>query len=141
MFLSSTTDIFAKISGKLIFKMSNHPGHLSCRKKYVAILFQIPTMMSEPNMKTTISTVIFFMAAASLFADGTNVFTDEKSRASYAIGMMLGHNWKQQGVVTDPDWVSRGLKDAQSGGATLLTLEQMQETLRQFQQALQAEVA
>jgi FKBP-type peptidyl-prolyl cis-trans isomerase FklB len=73
-----------------------------------------------------------------LLADNTNVLTDEKAKASYAIGMMLGHNWKQQSIDVDPDLVLRGLKDAQSGGATLLTPEEMQSTLREYQQTIAA---
>jgi len=81
-------------------------------------------------------------------ADGTNQLADEKSRVSYAIGMMNGHQWQQQGLDLDPDIYVRGIKDVQSGGATLMTQEQAQETLAAFgkefkakQQKLQAEKA
>ena len=40
---------------------------------------------------------------APLLADGTNVLTDDKSRLSYAIGMLTGHQWKQQNLDFDPD--------------------------------------
>ena len=90
-------------------------------------------------MKTTLLAVIFSVGiAAPLFADGSNVLSDDKSKASYAVGMMLGHNWQQQGVDVDLDLVLRGLKDEQSGGATLLTQQEMQETLKAFQQAMVA---
>jgi len=89
-------------------------------------------------MKTISLTIIFSLVAASLLADDTNTLSDDKSKASYAIGMMLGHNWQQQGIDVDLDLVLRGLKDAQSGGATLLTQEEMQNTLKEFQQSLAA---
>ncbi len=73
-----------------------------------------------------------------LLADNTNVLGDERAKASYAIGMMLGHNWKQQSIDVDPELVLRGLKDEQSGGATLLTPEEMQTTLRDYQQVIAA---
>ena len=81
-------------------------------------------------MKTTVLAVIFSLGvAAPVFADGTNVFSDEKSRVSYAIGMMLGHNWQQQGLEIDPDVAAHAIKDVQAGGATLLSQSEMQETL------------
>jgi FKBP-type peptidyl-prolyl cis-trans isomerase len=90
-------------------------------------------------MKKILLTVILCLpAAVPLFADDTNVLTDEKARASYAIGMMLGHNWQQQGIDVDLNLVMRGLKDAQSGGATLLTPQEMQTTLAGYQKTLAA---
>ena len=70
-------------------------------------------------MKTILLAVIFSGGlAAPLFADGTNVLSDDRSKTSYAIGMMLGHSWLQQGVDVDLDLVLRGLKDEQSGNPT-----------------------
>jgi FKBP-type peptidyl-prolyl cis-trans isomerase FklB len=86
-------------------------------------------------MKTTVLAVIFSVGVAgSLFADGTNILGDEKARVSYAIGMMLGHNWQQQGLDIDPDLAAHAIKDIQAGGPTLLTQAEMQETLTAFQQ-------
>ena len=90
-------------------------------------------------MKITLLAVIFSAGiVAPLFADGTNVLNDERSKASYAVGMMLGHNWQQQGVDVDLGLVLRGLKDAQAGGPTLMTQQEMQNTLKAFQQTLTA---
>jgi FKBP-type peptidyl-prolyl cis-trans isomerase FklB len=90
-------------------------------------------------MKITLLAVIFSTGmVAPLFADGTNVLNDERSKASYAVGMMLGHNWQQQGVDVDLGLVLQGLKDAQAGGATLMTQQEMQNTLKAFQQTLTA---
>jgi len=72
--------------------------------------------------------------AAPLFAEGTNILGDEMSRVSYAIGMMLGHNWQQQGLEINPDIAARAIKDVQAGGTTLLSQTEMQETLTSFQQ-------
>ena len=86
-------------------------------------------------MKTTFLTVILSVGvAAPLFADGTNILSDEKSRVSYAIGMMLGHNWQQQGLEVDPDVAAQAIKTIQANGTTLLTQAEMQETLTAFQQ-------
>ena len=90
-------------------------------------------------MKNTICTVIICLgAAAPLFADGTNVLTDEKSRLSYAIGMSMGHNLQSQGIEVDADLTARGIKDMLSSNTTLLTTTQMQETLMAFQKEFAA---
>lgn len=100
-------------------------------------------------MKTAVWIVIICLGtAAPLFADGTNVLSDEKARVSYAIGMSMGHNLQRQGVEVDADLTARGLKDLLSGATPLLTPEQAQETLMAFQkefaakqQRIQAELA
>ena len=84
--------------------------------------------------KTVLAVICSIGVAAPLFADGTNVLSDEKSRVSYAIGMMTGHQWKQQDVDFDPDIYARGIKDVQAGGTTLLSQAEMQETITAFQQ-------
>lgn len=73
---------------------------------------------------------------APLLADDTNILTDDKSKAGYAIGMMLGHNLK--GADVDVNLILRGFKDEESGSATLLTSQEAQNVLREFQQNLAA---
>jgi FKBP-type peptidyl-prolyl cis-trans isomerase FklB len=112
-----------------------------CMKNRIAFFISTARMPAPKikYMKATLLAVIFSVGiAAPLFADGTNVLGDDKSKASYAVGMMLGHNWQQQGIDVDLDMVLRGLKDVQSGGTTLLTPQEMQETLKEFQQNMAA---
>jgi len=90
-------------------------------------------------MKNTICTVIVCLGAAGpLFADGTNVLNDQKARLSYAIGMSIGRNFRNQGVEVDADLTARGIKDMLFSNVTLLTSEQMQQTLMAFQSELAA---
>jgi FKBP-type peptidyl-prolyl cis-trans isomerase FklB len=77
-------------------------------------------------------------APAAITPAGTNVLGDEKVRVSYAIGMMMGHNFQAQGVEVNADMLVRGLKDMQSGGATLLTPQEMHDTLTDFQKSIAA---
>jgi FKBP-type peptidyl-prolyl cis-trans isomerase FklB len=98
--------------------------------------------------KIIFGTVLCLGLAPVVWAENTNQLSDEKSRVSYAIGMMLGHNWQQQGLEVDPEIAARAIKDVQSGGATLLTQAEMQDTLTAFQkefkvkqQKMQAELA
>jgi FKBP-type peptidyl-prolyl cis-trans isomerase len=77
-------------------------------------------------------------APATQTPAGTNVFSDEKARISYAIGMSIGHNFQAQGVEVNTDMMVRGLKDVQSGGTTLLTPQVMRDTLTEYQKTLAA---
>jgi FKBP-type peptidyl-prolyl cis-trans isomerase FklB len=91
-------------------------------------------------MKTIFLTAVFSLtAAASLLADdGTNtvVLADDKSRLSYAIGMMFASRWKEQGVDVDNNMVLRGLNDGQSGGPTLMSEQEEHAIINKFQQEL-----
>jgi len=92
-------------------------------------------------MKTiALISILGLGAAAPLFADGTNVFTDDQSRASYAVGLMYGERWKQQGIEVDPNWVARGLQDAYNG-KPLLTETEIRDTLNGYQQKLRQQMS
>ena len=85
-----------------------------------------------------IGTAICLGLTSMGMAEGTNLLDSQKSRVSYAIGMMLGHNWQQQGLEIDPDIAARAIKDVQAGGATLLSQAEMQQVLTSFQQEFKA---
>jgi FKBP-type peptidyl-prolyl cis-trans isomerase len=91
--------------------------------------------------KTMLAVAVFAGLTAPVLADDTNVLSNEKSKVSYAIGMTIGHNFQQQGIDVDTGLFMRGLTDAKSGGATLLTMPEMQATLKQFQQDMAAKQA
>jgi FKBP-type peptidyl-prolyl cis-trans isomerase FklB len=69
----------------------------------------------------------------ALAADDKPVLKDQKEKASYSIGMNIGSGMKMQGIDIDVDLLVKGLRDAYSGGATLLTQQEMQETYRAWQ--------
>jgi FKBP-type peptidyl-prolyl cis-trans isomerase FklB len=83
--------------------------------------------------KFVFGTLVSFGLASAVMAEGTNQLADEKSRVSYAIGMMLGNNWKQQGLEVNPDIAASAIKAVQNGGVTLLSQEEAQQTLMEFQ--------
>ena len=56
-----------------------------------------------------------------------------KEKQSYAIGMNLGENLKNQAVDVDPNLLVRGLKDTLTGGKALLTTEEEHVTLMELQ--------
>ncbi len=88
--------------------------------------------------KTILLAIVCAGFTAPLLADSTNVLSDEKSRVSYAIGLRIGTGWKQNGIDVDDTLVLRGLQDAQSGAAPLLTDDEVKNTLTQFQKTMQA---
>jgi FKBP-type peptidyl-prolyl cis-trans isomerase len=57
----------------------------------------------------------------------------DKDRLSYAVGMNLGSAMRKESVEADVDQVMRGLKDALSGGETLLSQQEVRATLLAFQ--------
>jgi FKBP-type peptidyl-prolyl cis-trans isomerase len=88
-------------------------------------------------MKTfALALILSVGASAPLLAQDTNILSNDKARASYAIGMMLGRNWQQQGLDVDDDLVLRGVKDVTSGGTTLLTPQEVTIVLDKFKQEL-----
>jgi FKBP-type peptidyl-prolyl cis-trans isomerase len=88
--------------------------------------------------KTALILAFCLSAAAPLLADGTNQLADEKSRVSYAIGMMTGLQWKQKDLDFDVNLYARGIKDGMAGGAMLLTPQEAQLTIDAFSKELGA---
>ncbi|HSY20024.1 MAG TPA: FKBP-type peptidyl-prolyl cis-trans isomerase [Candidatus Acidoferrales bacterium] len=85
-------------------------------------------------MKKVLFSLICLGTATAAFAATNNVLTDDNSRVSYAIGMLTGHSWQQQGVDFDVDIYAKGIKDGKSGGATLMTPEEAQAEITKFKQ-------
>jgi len=63
----------------------------------------------------------------------------QKEKASYALGMSIGSGLKKQSLPVDPALVSRGLRDALTGGKTLLTEDEMKTQLQQLRTDFQKE--
>jgi FKBP-type peptidyl-prolyl cis-trans isomerase len=59
---------------------------------------------------------------------------NQKKKVSYAIGLDIGQNFKTRAMDIDIDIVSQGLRDAQSNGNPLLSKEEIQKVMTQFQQ-------
>jgi FKBP-type peptidyl-prolyl cis-trans isomerase len=71
----------------------------------------------------------------------TNAFSDDKSKVSYAVGMVFGHNLLQQGIDVDSAVLLQGIKDQMAGGATLLTPQEAQAAIKDYQDKTRAELA
>jgi len=64
--------------------------------------------------------------------------TDQKDKVSYSIGIDIGNNLKRQSIDIAPDLLAKGVRDAMSGGETLLSAEEMRETLIALQKETMA---
>lgn len=64
-----------------------------------------------------------------------------KDKVSYGIGVSVGRNLKRQGVEVDQDLVVKGMKDELSGGKLLMSPEELQKTLSEFQTELRQKQA
>jgi FKBP-type peptidyl-prolyl cis-trans isomerase len=96
------------------------------------------------KMKTTILLLAVSLNALPLLADDstpTTALPDLRAQASYAIGMSYGRYMGQRGIdpsLVDDAALMQGLKDAMSGGQTLLTQQQMSQALKDFMTTNQA---
>ena len=93
--------------------------------------------VSAPNTASIATTNAVSMSITNA-ASGTNVLKDEKARLSYAIGMSMGHTLESQEIEVDADLTARGITDMLSSNTTLLTTEQMRQTLMAFQREFAA---
>jgi FKBP-type peptidyl-prolyl cis-trans isomerase FklB len=59
-------------------------------------------------------------------------------RASYIIGLNLGRSLKSQEIPVTPDLIVQGLRDGLGGGPVLLTDEEIQAAMQNFQQEMLA---
>ncbi len=65
----------------------------------------------------------------------------KKDKVSYGIGADIARNMKVQSIDIDPDLVARGMKDVLSGGKTLMSEEEIKETLTALRQEVMARQA
>ena len=76
-----------------------------------------------------------FLAGHAGAADPPKL-ADQKEKISYSIGIDIGNNLKKQSIEVDADLLAKGVKDAVSGGETLLSPEEVRETLVSLQKEL-----
>jgi FKBP-type peptidyl-prolyl cis-trans isomerase FklB len=89
--------------------------------------------------KFIFGTIVSLGLVSIVVADDTNLLSDKNWRVSYALGVLTGHAWQQQGVDFDVDAYARGIKEAKSGSPTLLTPEQAQQAVNAFRMEFMAE--
>ena len=69
------------------------------------------------------------------------VLKTNRDKASYAIGLQIGEGLKRQGLDIDPKLLAAGISDTLAGRKPVLTDEQLQAALAEFQKEMQAQKA
>lgn len=83
-----------------------------------------------------LSATVMILATTVVAAAEPPAFKSDEDKASYAIGLQIARNMKAQGVPINVDAFSQGFKAGYGGGKTLLTDEEVQQTLQAFQQEM-----
>jgi FKBP-type peptidyl-prolyl cis-trans isomerase len=80
--------------------------------------------------------------AAAAAPKGTDKaeLTNSKQKISYAIGVNIGKNMKQQNVDLDFDFVAKGMKDG-AGNASAFTDAEMTEVMNNFKKEMETKMA
>ena len=91
-------------------------------------------------MKLLLSAFYLLLLAGFASAELQELKTD-KDKTSYSMGVATGTQMKRQSIDVDVDIFAKGLKDSISGGKLQMTEQEIQETLKTFQQALAAKQA
>ena len=95
--------------------------------------------MKGDFMKLRWMVVLGIVLFASYVYGGENIeLKDQKDKVSYGIGINIGKNLKRQSVEVNPDILLQGIKDALSGGKTLMTDQEVNETMMNFQKDMMA---
>jgi FKBP-type peptidyl-prolyl cis-trans isomerase FklB len=71
-------------------------------------------------------------------AEENLVLKSQKDKMSYVIGRDIGNNLKRQSIDIDPNILARGIKDVLSGGKSLLSEQEIRETIAAFQKEMTA---
>jgi FKBP-type peptidyl-prolyl cis-trans isomerase FklB len=101
----------------------------------------------KQNVLLTAVMALGLVSTRAAAAESAITLKDQKDKISYSIGVNIGSSVKQQtqqqGLDLKPDVVAAGMKDALTGGKTLLTEQEVRDTLMNLQKDLvskQAEV-
>src|SRR5262245_5796210 len=81
------------------------------------------------------------LAALNLQAQNQITLKDQKDKVSYCIGVNIGTNFRQQGIDITPEVLIAGIKDALAGSKTVLTQEEIQQTLMTFEREMMGKQA
>lgn len=79
------------------------------------------------------------LVAQGVFAEDKKFeLKDDKDRISYSIGVNIGTNMKKQSLDVNPEALAKGINDAIAGKETLMSEQEMNNTLSSLQKELMA---
>lgn len=84
---------------------------------------------------TVITAVMLSLFTVSAYA-ANDKLTSQKDKLSYTIGFDLGSNFNEQKIDVDPAILKQGIEDGLAGAEMMLSQDEMDATLEQFQQEL-----
>jgi FKBP-type peptidyl-prolyl cis-trans isomerase FklB len=76
--------------------------------------------------------------AGTATASSSSLLSTDNDKVSYAIGVDIGHNFKNRDLTLNSQALQQGVQDGLSGGKTLMTPDDMQTVLTNFQKNLVA---
>lgn len=91
-------------------------------------------------MKRVLGMSVMFIMLAGIgsAAEEAAPFKNQKEKASYVLGMDVGNTLKRQGFDIDMDVFARGARDAVEGKKSVLSDEEMRETINTLRQEVMA---
>jgi len=87
---------------------------------------------------TALAMVVWLAAGCAKRAEEQKPLKDDKEKASYAVGLTIGRNLKQQEIPLDNDVIIQGINDTIAGRPSLLTEPDLRAALAKIQEALAA---
>ena len=93
------------------------------------------------KMKLIVTAVMAFTMSSTLIAADAPALNTDRDKLSYSVGIDLGKNLKRQDIDINPTVMAKGIQDGMSGGAMLMTEQEMKDTLSKFQKDLMAKRA
>lgn len=95
-----------------------------------------PQPAAAPVAPTGTSPIQASAKTTSAPSTTTSALQSEKDKISYAIGVDMGINLKAQNIDVNPDKLAQGLKDALSGHPSLLSQQEIGNTLANLQKQI-----
>jgi FKBP-type peptidyl-prolyl cis-trans isomerase FklB len=89
-------------------------------------------------MKFAISLFTFLLITSFCFTQDTLTLKTRLDSISYCIGLDIGQNLKNQSIEVTPEILARGIKDLLDSNKKVLTEEQVQKVMKEFQNQLMA---
>jgi FKBP-type peptidyl-prolyl cis-trans isomerase FklB len=97
----------------------------------------------EESMKSVfvIGVLGILLFAGTAYPEERSELNSHKERLSYSFGYFFGMNLKRDAIDIDLDILMKGIRDSLSGNKTLITEQEMKETLTAFQKEMQSKHA
>ena len=90
------------------------------------------------KIRVMVLSLCMLILVSPVFGEDMAELKTQKEKQSYAVGMNMGRNLKDKSIDIDYAVLIKGIKDALSGGKTLLTVQEARDIITALQKDLQA---